>query len=422
MMAKRRSASIGRAGRARFRALPLIAILLAGTPLAGAQQARRGASPLDLPRPGYERRSTHVGPAEIRIDVEVAALYDSNVYATSTAATGDAAVIARPRVEIDWRGANAELHGEAYADTRRYLDQGRESATSFGAAVSGRIAPAREHVLSGEMRFDRDIESRADPEARASLLLRPRKINILMGELGYALNGSRLRLNLTGGVQKLDFLDPNEQDRDFMMWRGSARATWRPAAPVAFFAEAYVNRRNFRTAVDLSGVNRDATTYGFLAGVSREVSPRLRGRVGAGVFRFDPDDAALDGYTGFALSGDVTWNPRARTAVTAQLFRGDVATARAGATGRTDTRIALRIDQEAYHNVLLSGRAGWTQSKYRGVGADTLNTWSLAAEGEYLVNRAFSLFVGANYARRTARDRLDRFSRAQLQAGIRARF
>lgn len=421
-MAKRRSAAIKRPGRMHFRALPLIAILLAAVPVADAQQVRRGASPLDLPRPGYERRTTRVGPAEIRIDVEVTALYDSNVYATSTAATGDAAVIARPRVEIDWRGTNAELHGEAYADTRRYIDQGRESATSFGAAVSGRIAPAREHLLSAEMRFDRDIESRADPEARASVLLPPRKINILAGELGYALNGSRLRLNLSGGVQKFDFLDPAEQDREFTSWRGSARATWRPAAPVAFFAEAYVNRRNFRTVVDLSGINRDATTYGFLAGVSREVSPRLRGRIGAGVFRFDPDDGAIDGYTGFALSGDVTWNPRARTALTAQIFRGDVATARAGASGRTDTRVALTIDQEAYHNVLLHGRAGWTQSKYRGVGSDTLNTWSVAAEGEYLVNRTFSLFAGANYARRTASDRLDRFSRAQVQAGIRARF
>ncbi|PJI90750.1 hypothetical protein DAH55_15310 [Sphingomonas koreensis] len=421
-MAKRRTAPAMRPCAVRCGAFPLIAVLLAAPPVADAQQVQRGASPLDLPRPGYERRTTRIGPAEVRIDVEVAALYDTNVYATSTATTGDAAMVARPRVAIDWRGANAELHGEAYADIRRYLDQGRESASRFGAALSGQIAPAAGHVLSGEMRFDRDIESRADPEARASILLPPRKINILAGEIGYTLTGTRLGLNLTGGVQKLDFLDPNEQDRDFTSWRGSARATWRPAAPVAFFAEAYINRRNFRTAVDLSGINRDATTYGLIAGVSREVSPRLRGRIGAGVFRFDPDDGALGGYTGFALSGDVSWNPRARTAVTAQLFRGDVATARAGSSGRTDTRVALTIDQEAYHNVLLHGRAGWTQSRYRGVGADTLNTWSLAAEGEYLVNRTFSLFVGVNYARRTARDRLDRFSRAQLQAGIRARF
>ncbi|MCW4463438.1 outer membrane beta-barrel protein [Sphingomonas sp. BT-65] len=414
-MAKRRSVPA-------CRALPLIAVALAGTAPLGAQEVRRGASPLDLPRPGYERRPIRVGPAEMRIDVEIASIYDTNVYSTSQDEIDDIALVARPRVEIDWQSANAELHGEAYADTRRYLDQGRESATSFGAAVSGRMAPARNHSLSTELRFDRAVENRADPEARASILLPPRKINILTSEIGYALTGTRIGLNLTGGVQKFDFLDPAEGDRDFTMLRGSARATWRPAAPVSFFVEGYANRRNFRTAFDISGVNRDATTYGVLAGVSREVSARLRGRIGAGLFRFDPDDGALDGYTGFALSGDLTWNPRTRTAVTAQVFRGDVATARAGASGRTDTRVAVTVSQEAYHNVLLHGRAGWTQSKYRGVGSDTLNTWSLAAEGEYLVNRTFSIFAGADYARRSARDPLEEFSRAHVQVGLRARF
>lgn len=416
-MAKRRSAAATRS----CGALPLLAVALTGVMPASAQEARRGASPLDLPRPGYERRPILLGPTEVRIDVEVASIYDTNVYATSQNAIDDIALVARPRIEIDWRSATAELHGEAYADTRRYLDQGRESATSFGAAVSGRMTPGR-HVLSSELRFDRAVENRTDPEARASILLPPRKINILTGELGYALNGTRIGLNLTGAAQKFDFLDPAEEDRDFTMLRGSARATWRPAAPVSFFLETYVNRRNFRTAFDISGINRDATTYGVLAGVSREVSARLRGRIGVGVFRFDPDDGALDGYTGFALSGELTWNPRTRTAVTAQLFRGDVATARAGATGRTDTRIAVTVSQEAYHNVLLHGRAGWTQSNYRGPGADTLSTWSLAAEGEYLANRTFSIFAGVDYARRSARDPLEEFSRAHVQVGLRARF
>ena len=137
---------------------------------------------------------------------------------------------------------------------------------------------------------------------------------------------------------------------------------------------------------------------------------------------FEPEDASLEGYTGFAMSGDLTWNPRTRTAVTAQLFRGDVATARAGATGRTDTRVSVTVDQEAYHNVLLHGRAGWTRNEYRGVGADTLNTWSLAVEGEYLIDRHFSIFLGGDYARRTANDPLEEFSRARAEIGLRTRF
>lgn len=403
-------------------AASLVVMAIFGASASQAQDVRRGASPRDLPRLGYERRPIRLGPTNVRIDLDLSALYDTNVYATLRNRTDDIVVYAQPKVQIDWQGANAQIHGEVYAQTRRFVDLTRENATSFGAATSTRLALSRAHNLSTELRYDRTIESRGDPEARASALQRPRKIDVLAGELNYGLRGSRIGLDLTGGVQKSNYLDPNEKDRDFAMFRGSARTIWRPAAPLALFVEAYVNRRNFRTAVDISGINRDATTYGLLAGVSREVTGRLTGRIGAGAFRFNPDDSQLDRYSGLAFSGDITWTPRPRTMMTAQFFRGDVATARIGATGRTDTRIAWTLQQEVRHNLLLIGRAGWTRTQYRGIGADRLSTASAGVEVEYLVNRRFSLFTGVDYGRRTSNDPLEEFSRARLQVGVRAGF
>lgn len=417
-----RSAVSGGAARAALWA-PTLAILAVFAAVPGhAQDARRGASPRDLPRPGYERRPIPLGPTQLRIDLDISALYDTNVYATSQDASDDVVIYAQPKVQLDLRGANTQIHGEAYAEARRFFDVTRENATSFGGAVSARLAPGKAHNLSTELRYDRTIESRADPEARASILLPPRKINILAGEVSYGFRGSRIGLDLTGGVQKSNYLDPNEGDRDFTMFRGSARVTWRPAAPVAFFTEAYINRRNFRTAVDISGINRDASTYGVLAGVSREISGRLTGRLGAGVFRFDPDDKQIDPYSGLGFNGDITWTPRPRTMMTAQFFRGDVATARIGSTGRTDTRVAWSLQQEVRHNLLLYGRAGWTRTRYRGIGSDKLNTITVGAEVEYLVNRRFSLFTGVDYSNRSSDDPLREFSRARFQAGVRTRF
>nr|WP_256869488.1 outer membrane beta-barrel protein [Sphingobium lactosutens] len=375
-----------------------------------------------MPRPGYDRQPIRVGPTEVRIDLDMSALYDTNVYATSRDASDDVAIYAEPKVQIDLRGANTQIHGEAYAEARRFVDTTRENATSFGGALSAQLNPGKAHNLSTEIRYDRAIESRADPEARASILLRPRKIDIFAGEVNYGFRGSRIGLDLTGGVQKSDYLDPNEGDRDFTMFRGSARVTWRPAAPVALFTEAYINRRNFRTAVDVSGFNRDASTYGVLAGVSREISGRLTGRLGAGIFRFDPDDKQIASYSGLGFNGDITWTPRPRTMMTAQFFRGDVATARIGSTGRTDTRIAWNLQQEVRHNLLLYGRAGWTRTRYRGVGSDKLNTITVGAEVEYLISRRLSFFTGVDYSNRSSDDPLREFSRARFQAGVRTRF
>lgn len=404
-------------------------VLLAGccvsailtTTYAQAQQVRRGASPLTLPRPGYEPRVTRIGPATLRLQVDIAALYDTNVYATSAAAIDDTIIHVRPRADLEWSTASMDLYAEAYADARRHFDIGRENATSFGAALGGSAALAKAHSVRTEARFDRAIESRSDPEARAPITVPPRKIDILSSELGYTFTGTRFGVDLSGGVQRFSYLDPGERDRNLRIYRGSARVSWKPAAPVAFYLEGYANRRDFDLATDVNGVDRDATTLGLLLGVSREVSPKLRGRIGAGVFRADPDDPGLPGFTGFAANGEIIWSPLPRTQITSTVFRGDVATVRAGATGRTDTRASVRIDQEARHNLLWYAVLAWTRNDFRGLTANQQDTLSAELEAEFLINRTFSAFAGASYAKRYSDRPLDEFSRGRFQVGVRIR-
>ena len=93
--------------RARGLAILLTYLLLGvvAVPAAGQDQ-ERPMSPLDLPRPGYERRPILIGKTAIRLEVDVSTLYDSNVYATSIKPRGDLIAVVRPRVEID-RAATA---------------------------------------------------------------------------------------------------------------------------------------------------------------------------------------------------------------------------------------------------------------------------------------------------------------------------
>jgi len=386
-----------------------------------AQQVRRGAPPLDLPRPGFERHVSHVGPLEVRLEADVSTLYDTNVYATSTKPQDDMIAVIRPRVEVDWPGATTSVHGEAYAEIREHFDLGSESSAEFGGAIDSSMRFGQQHVLSSEMRYDRAIQSRADPEARVPITEPPRKIDIVTANVNYTFTTSNLALTIEPAYDGYNYLDPSERDRDMKSYRVRARATWKPAAPVAFFLEGYGNWRNFDLAKDFSGIDRDANTYGVLVGASREISGRIRGQIGFGVFRFNPDDPTLSGYTGFAVNGSVTWSPQARTALTFSAFRGDVATVRAGASGRTDTRVGLRVDQEARHNLLLNAGVSWVQSDYRGSG-DRFDTLIGEVGAEYLIDRAFSLFTTASYARRKATDPLDEYSRGRIELGIRARY
>lgn len=398
-------------------------VLAAVTPLASgaAQMAERGAAPAQLPRPGFEPIVHHLGPAEVRLTLDVAALYDTNVYATSVRAQDDGIAVVRPAIDIDLSRGDAALHAGAYIEARQHVSVTRENAALFGLVLDGssRLSPA--NAIDAVVRFDRSVQPRTDPEARAPITVPPRKINVLSADIGYAVRAGHFSFRIAPGLDRIDFLDPAERDRDLRVYRGTARATWQPAAPLAFFLEGFATRRDAALARDFTGVDRDTTTYGALIGAQRDVSARVRGKLGIGLFRAEPDDPGLRPYTGFAIDGRVTWTPRARTQVTVSAFRGDVATVRVGASGRTDTRLAIAIEQEARHNLLLSGEASWRRSAFRGTDSrqDVLQG---RIGAEFLATRWFSIFSDVTVARRNATLPTDEFSRTVAQAGVRARF
>ncbi|UVO51689.1 outer membrane beta-barrel protein [Sphingomonas sp. SUN019] len=389
---------------------------------AQAQQERRGGSPLVLPRPGLEPVVRQIGPAELRLGVDVSAIYDSNVYATSANARDDVIAVIAPRAEIDWQSRSTNVHGEAYGNFRQYFDTTRENSAQFGAEVSGSTRLSPTQTLDAQLRFDRAVQSRADPEARAPTNVSPRKINLFSGEVGYSFRGGPFEVKLTPGFDRYDFLDRSERDRNMKSYRAAARVSYQSAAPVAFFLEGFATRRNFDLRRDFSGVDRDATTYGALLGASREVSGRLRGSLGVGVFRAEADDPALQSYTGIAVDGRVIWSPRARTALTFAAFRGNVATVRSGASGRTDTRASLRVDQEARHNLVWYTQAGWRRSSFRGVIPNSQDIYEGQFGAEYILSRNLSLFTTLTAAERNASQPLDEFSRFTGQLGVRANF
>jgi hypothetical protein len=405
----------------RCSALTLAALLPLNAGPAHAQEPRRGASPLNLPRPGYEPRLIHVGASTIALETQLGARYDSNVYAAHINERDDIILTAVPQARIDSDFDKIQLQTDFYAAIREHTQETRESSVAFGAGTSLDYSINRANALSADIRFDRQIESRADPEARAGVIDPPRKINSGEAQLEYRWRRNRLGLEATGAIQRSNYLAASEADRDMTGYRGSLRAAFRVGGSMDMFVEGYATRRDFDRA-DFTGVDRDSTTIGALAGVRQELSGRWRGSVGVGLFRFDPKDPSLSGFSGFAANGNITWTPQPRTAVTAQDFRGDVATVRSGASGRTDTRISLSINQEVRHNLLLSAGVAYRDTSYRGLSTRNQKLMTGEVEAEYLVNRFASVYASASHARRTSRFDPDEFDRTTVGVGVRLRY
>lgn len=382
---------------------------------AAAQDIRQGASVLNLPRPGYEPRRLRFGRIVVSPEFLASVAYDSNVFAAPTDVQDDFVFNAGPRVSAKLDRSTLALVVDGYANHRAHAENGSEDATTFGLGATADYSPSNSLSTNGLLRFDRTVESRADPEA--SLQQKPAKIDNMLANLAMAYRRNRVGISAQAEAQEVNFLSASERDRDFASYRGSVGVSLLASARFEALVEAFANRRDHRTSVDRSGVDRDGTTIGVLAGTRIDIAGRWKGKIGLGAFRANPDDPTLRTFSGVYADANLTWWPDPRTLLSASVRRGDVATVRAGASGRIDTSVGLRWEQEVRHNLLLRMAGGWRETRYRGGNTRKLRQSSIGGELEYLVNNQLSLLVNANYVHRSANFAADRFDRSTVGVG-----
>ncbi len=411
----------GAASRGISSTLALSLLCLGTTPLHG-QAEERDTSIASLARPGYEPRTLTAGGFVLVPSIETDATYNDNIFATPDQRRGDTIFDIQPRLTGELKRSTFDLKTDVHADLIRYVNTPRENVNTFGTKFDATKTMGASQALNAVLTYDRTYERRSDPEADFDRSLPPALINLATGDFSYSYKGGRAGVIARVTVNWLDYLPAADDDRDLMTYRGSVRGLLNITPRVAIYIEPFVNRRDARLRVDRSGIDRDTTTSGGLAGLSFDITDRLQGNIGAGVFHADPDDHRLKGFTGVAASGRVTWHPRVRTAVVVDVFRGDVATIRTGAIGRVDTRAGISIDQEARHNLILHGGFGIDNIHYRGSIDRDQRYVSGTAEARYLMNRYFTVVLNTIYTHRGADQEVDRFHRWESKLGIRVAY
>nr|WP_310522524.1 outer membrane beta-barrel protein [Polymorphobacter sp.] len=373
-----------------------------------------------LPRPGYEPRNLQIGAATLASEIGVEARYDSNVFAVSTKPISDFIFIITPHLRLEGVGDRLKYQSDIYADIREYADNNSESHTTFGFAGSGSYSINDKNRFAAGAHFDRLAETRNDPEANTNRDMPPRLLDSIGGNFEYGYQTGRIGLELRTAAGHLGYRSPEDAERSLATYYLAVRATVIATPMLALFVQPYVNRRDFDQAFDSGGVDRDMTTTGIIGGARLTTTDHWSGEIGIGAFNANPDDASLRSFSGFAASANVSWSPTRRTTVTLKGASGDSATVRAGAIGRDDSSINLRIDQEVRHNLRFTATIGHQKTHYTGL-PNVLRTTFGSAQIEYLMNRTVSLFVTASYAERRATPVTDGFDRGYVGIGIRLR-
>lgn len=378
-------------------------------------------APPRLPRPGYEYEGIQSGNTTIVVDTDLRLDYASNIFRVSENERDDVRAILSPSIAVTQQVSTGSFGAEVHAAFTRHAETERENTDTFGGSLALGLSPSAGRVFEAVVGYDRAIERRGDPEASIGPTDRPREIDIILAEATYSQDIGDLRLGLGIGAEKIDLLDPLDDDRDQTLYRASAKIGYNFSPAFDVYVEPYFNRRDLRLATDFTGIDRDVNTYGLLVGVEREIGNRLVGNVSVGLFQTDPESDLIPAYTGTRINTSVTWQPRTRTAVNFRLERGNAATVRAGATTRIDTIARIRVDQEIRHNLLGYASVSYIDRLYLGEDRGSLKTAGGLVGLEYLVNRRFSLFSSASYETRNSLDEIEEYNAFVFSVGVRTR-
>lgn len=369
----------------------------------------------------YANRAAEFGHFRLTAGGEARIAYDSNVFAEPIAGSSDGVLTVSPYAEISRDNGRFSFRLRGSLNLRRHDSETTENSEAARVMLQTRLDLPQGQTLTSAASWDRAVEERGDPEARTQLGLGPRLYDVTTGTVAYRRASPRMLVSVNANIQEVNALSANDDDRDFTTFFGQAGIGLRPGGPFYVTGTAFANRREFRLEEIVPGVDRDTTTYGGRLGLQFDDDGFFEGSIAAGAFQLESDDPVTPSRTGFSLDGLLTYRPQRRTAISFEVFRGDVASFRGGASARTDTRVGVHLEQEMFHNFLGRLTVDYQESAFFGTGQNE-RTWRTGAEVEYLVSRNASLVATVRYADRNSDFAFEEFDRFNAGAGVRFRF
>ena len=373
--------------------------------------------------PEYRLPEYRIGDIGMSASLDALLLYDGNVYATPEDRRDDAVLTLLPSVyfRMNKPGAGLQFGLLGQARVRRYLELSDENAdaASVRADAAWSISPGQ--TLTANALWSRAIEDRGDPEARDRTDIGPRLFDIYAAEGSYRHDGRRFTFGAELSTRRTDAVSPLDDERDFDTYAARLNAGVRVGAGAYAIASGFVSGRKFQVARDLDGTSRDTTTYGAEAGMRFDPGGLVEGELSMGAFRLNPAEPTDEERTAFSARGSLTYRPRRRTALTLDVFAGDVPSFRAASSARVEQRVEFGIQQEIRHNLLASARAGYRRTEWL---RTTFKEDTIVGSGEveYLFSRHTSVAATVSYGTRSSDFNEDDFARFRTGAELRVRF
>lgn len=399
-----------------MRLMALVVLLASGAGAAAHAQASDGRAPddeaprgvtiQDRPRPNYDARGLRTGGFLIFPEVAVQETYDSNIFATERNERADLITTVVPSVDVrsDWNNHAVNLHADAVA--AKYADNGSEDYVDRTLLAGGRLDVRRDTRVYGSAGYRVRHEARSSPDnVAASAEPTGYSVASVGGGAETALNRLSFALDTLAERYRYDddrdrmgrTIDQGGRNRDQVDMRLRTGYELMPLRQV-YLLTAY-HRRDYDRAVDAGGFDRDSNGFTIGPGVHYDLDGIVLVDLFAGYRQQDFADRRLATVRTGVADGRVTWNVTRLTTITGGLSRELAETTIAGASSYIVTRAELRADHELMRNVLLNARIGYERDSFEGI--DRRDDYFAGGIGaKYLVSRYLAVSGGYAYRER----------------------
>lgn len=382
-------------------------------PLSVFPAAAQEAIPDDEVRSVYEREredyrteGVPVGAWRFRPSASLGYRYSDNIYASQTNERSDNIVQGGAGAQLvsNWNLHQLGVSGSVNA--ARFADNNEEDYEDYDVAAFGRMDTARDSYLSGRASYGEMHESRSSPNDASGI--EPTTYASTRAEAGYRHTVNRTYGEVGGQYEKLNYddaraaggavIDNDFRDRD--EYRVIAESGYEFMPNYTAFVRGVYNEREYDRR---AAVNRNSNGYEATAGVTTELTGKVRASAYAGYLEQDYESNTLPNISSVSFGGDMLWNVTGLTSLKAGLSRSVEETVFSDYSGYLATAFTLGVEHELMRNVLVNARSGYELNEYEATGTVPEREDDLVTAGagaRYLFRRGVTLNLDYDYSQR----------------------
>lgn len=316
-----------------------------------------------------------ITPRGGRLDagLELATVYDDNVYVSRNREQNDVYLLARPSLKLRLGSDDTMLTLRGAGEIARYADLSSEDYDDWSLAGDARAALSKTLSLTAGAEWRWDHESRASPEAVSGI--EPTRYQRGFGYLGIVGSSGNVTGRLAGTVTRYVFSDVpapgtmiHNADRDRIQMEIGARGGFALSSGTELFLQGASDWRDYDQKTDDSGYRRSSDGFAIAAGFRRKLDDAWNAELFAGWMWRDYRDPRLPDVASWDIGAVLDWTGDKGLGGSFRLDRSIEETTLPGASGYivTSGRLTLRADV----GPRLTAGIGLSGAHYDYVGAD----------------------------------------------------